>query len=426
MTATASALCRILEQWTLEGGELPKLLSEYSTFSPNSEAEVRAICGALDRVHNAPWNPEEPSPTALKVLTQLLARAENEEAKEAVAQEGLTVLRWFVSDAISGKPHRDEEILEILELCAPYQHKEDVQWIYKAILKPIAAQSKRWYSILSHFRKDTPYSKALIQGLAKHIPRESACLAFLDLCNHAFEEGWIRPHAFESEAGLAKLAKYLHPQSQRHPEYARAAAQSLKYLSPEYRNPLEQLAGQHPDPIVSLQIVIERALAGDDNQRMLLIQRCKDVRVSYLTQQCMERSGLASLIPSEAKDSEFLILAEMAYWLATSSDYQTPPDSLERIDSRTLFWPPDHQNKALHLVRYHYDHPPHGLPIHGIGLVGSRVCSLIGESQPEMPPEDLYGLHCCWEMEQAGDPLAPRNRTAKTGRNLLRRGNPGF
>jgi hypothetical protein len=426
MTATAAALCRILEQWALEGGELPKLLSEYVSFTIHTEAEVRAICTALDRIHNTPPTPEEPSPTALMTLTHLLSNAESEEAKEAVVDEGLTVLRWFVSDANSGKPHREEEILPMLEVFAVYQQKEDVQWIYKAILKPIAAQSKHWYSILSHFRKDTPYSRALIQGLAKHIPRETACLAFLDLCNHAFEEGWVQPHAFECEAGLAKLAKYLHPQSQRQPEYARAAAQSLKYLSSEHRGPLEQLASQHPDPIVSLQIVIERAAAGDESQRNVLMERCKDVRASYLTQQCMERSGLALLIPSESKDPNFLILAEMAYWLATSSDYQTAPDSLERIDSRTLFWPPDHQNKTLHLVRYHYEHPPRDLPAQGIGLVGSRVGSLIGESQPEMPPEDLYGLHCCWEMEQAGDPLAPRNRTAKTGRNLLRRGNPGF
>ena len=35
---------------------------------------------------------------------------------------------------------------------------------------------------------------------------------------------------------------------------------------------------------------------------------------------------------------------------------------------------------------------------------------------------DLYGLHCCWELEERKDPIA-RHRTAKIGRNLLRKNN---
>ena len=37
---------------------------------------------------------------------------------------------------------------------------------------------------------------------------------------------------------------------------------------------------------------------------------------------------------------------------------------------------------------------------------------------------DLYGLHCCWELEERKDPVAPRHRMAKIGRNLLRKNNP--
>ena len=62
----------------------------------------------------------------------------------------------------------------------------------------------------------------------------------------------------------------------------------------------------------------------------------------------------------------------------------------------------------------------------GIGLIGSTTFVLFGETHAGMPPEDIYGLHCCYELAWAGNPRAPEDRTAEAGRKLLAAQNPGF
>jgi hypothetical protein len=90
-----------------------------------------------------------------------------------------------------------------------------------------------------------------------------------------------------------------------------------------------------------------------------------------------------------------------------------------------LFWLPRHQHVRIHAVKYEFDQPQGEFKItDGIALVGSITHSMIGETTAAMDLLDVYGLHCCWELERLHDPLAPRNRTIKTGRNLLRKHNP--
>jgi hypothetical protein len=64
--------------------------------------------------------------------------------------------------------------------------------------------------------------------------------------------------------------------------------------------------------------------------------------------------------------------------------------------------------------------------VDGIAVTGSITHSLIGETNTQMDAADILGLHCCWELEALHDPLAPRNRNAKMGRNMLRKHNPNI
>jgi hypothetical protein len=52
-------------------------------------------------------------------------------------------------------------------------------------------------------------------------------------------------------------------------------------------------------------------------------------------------------------------------------------------------------------------------------MVGSVTFALFGEATAELCPEDVYGLHCCWELARNEDPRAPEKRTARAGRELL-------
>jgi hypothetical protein len=83
---------------------------------------------------------------------------------------------------------------------------------------------------------------------------------------------------------------------------------------------------------------------------------------------------------------------------------------------------PAHTNETrrLRLIRYRYaktaDEPNESA---GVGLVGSITFSLFSETTADMPPEDVYALHCCWELETNQDPRAPQKRSASAGRTLL-------
>ena len=52
-------------------------------------------------------------------------------------------------------------------------------------------------------------------------------------------------------------------------------------------------------------------------------------------------------------------------------------------------------------------------------MVGSVTFALFGEATAGMPPEDIYALHCVWELQQEGDKRAPKERTVQAGRKLL-------
>ena len=59
-------------------------------------------------------------------------------------------------------------------------------------------------------------------------------------------------------------------------------------------------------------------------------------------------------------------------------------------------------------------------------MVGSVTFALSGESTPGLSAEQIYGLHCAWELEMKSDARAPQKRTAEVGIQILRKYNPGF
>jgi hypothetical protein len=43
-----------------------------------------------------------------------------------------------------------------------------------------------------------------------------------------------------------------------------------------------------------------------------------------------------------------------------------------------------------------------------------------------MTPEEIYVLHCCWELQTRGDPAAPKEISAAYGRKMIAKANPQF
>jgi len=427
MTEASVSFCRALDQWVMAGGDLDEVLTDFHDHSITSQAEVQAICRAMDALHSNSGLVAAVDKHPLALLTRYLSEPPDEELRHAIVGEGLPLLRWFVTDALAGKPHQPQDLIKALEVLACYRQKEDVSLIYKAILQPLHPQDPSWIGVLNPFRDQHPFLKSFVQALAKRPPSGQAGLAFLKLCDHITTTYQLLPHAFNSPAGMEKLKSYLSPQSNRPLEFAAAAVQSTTLLEPSNREVLLNLADRHPNPTVAFLAKATRAALGDPHQAQALIDRCKDVFYSYETQLKLQEIGMEALIPQEAKQPEFLALAKTAYWLITESPLHHAPSRLQLLDSRELFWLPRHRQIRMFAVKYEYDTPVGEQGIRdGIALVGEITHSLIGETNAQMELADVYGLHCCWELETLHDPLAPRHRTAKMGRNLLRKHNPNF
>jgi hypothetical protein len=133
----------------------------------------------------------------------------------------------------------------------------------------------------------------------------------------------------------------------------------------------------------------------------------------------------ADAIPQLALEPEFRARAEMCAWLMHPLEFGSPPDHIELYDTREIFWPPTNDRRRVWLFKYTYTAwGPEGEDDIGIGMVGSTTFALFSETTPIMTPEDVYALHCCWELQGNEDPRAPPERTAEAGRRILTEYNP--
>jgi hypothetical protein len=113
-------------------------------------------------------------------------------------------------------------------------------------------------------------------------------------------------------------------------------------------------------------------------------------------------------------------MAEMSDWLAHPNEFGEPPTEIELLDTREMHWPPTNDIRRLWLFKYKYaGHSEDGTDDVGIGMVGSVTFALFGEATVDLCPEDVYGLHCCWELECNNDKRSPKKRSAAAGRKLL-------
>lgn len=135
----------------------------------------------------------------------------------------------------------------------------------------------------------------------------------------------------------------------------------------------------------------------------------------------MTKLGYKHAIPKQCQNADFVAEAEARSWLAHPNEYGRQPDEIRLFDTRTLFWPPANESRRLHL--FHYRYAGEGVEksdIWGVIMTGGlSTFSLFREATIEMPAEDVYALHCCWELQWIKDPRAPEEGTVADGRRIL-------
>jgi hypothetical protein len=277
-----------------------------------------------------------------------------------------------------------------------------------------------WLSVAVQIYGDErqPDGPALIERLRDPLPTGFAAICTLDLANTFSRQGRLEKHPFDGLAGHLLLEGWLSGSDPEHFSYARSSAAALPYLAQRARQTLAALAMDHPDPPVQMEAARASACGGAEAGLKFLSRMCLDPRYSQSTQRHLKELDRTDLIPTAALEPNFKAMCEMCEWLAFPTEFGQPPTEIEVYDTRELFWPPTKDRRRLWLLRYTYKNwTSDGQDNVGVGMVGSQTFALFGETSADMCPEDIYGLHCCWELQDRRAPSTEQR--AKAGRKLL-------
>jgi hypothetical protein len=347
-------------------------------------------------------------------------------------------LRKILTDALDGPRVADSEDrvaeesradahLFLVKILTMYQQRGDASLIVKAARDPRMPKAYLWSVIFEIAAERHPDAVAICEGLRDPLPEGFLGVAYLDFANALAIKELIVRHPFDSDIGIARLVVYL---AARDPDlygYAVSATTSIPFVNVSARETLLMSADQHPDALVRLEAAWAFAKTGSELGRRRLAQLCLNPHYSQRAVHYLEELGLGEHIPSRARAADFRAMAEMCSWLMHPNECGRPPDEITQYDTRELNWPPTGDRRRFWLFKFRYEpQVTDDQADEGIGLVGSTTFVLFGDSTVDLPPEDVYGLHCCWELQSQKDAGAPEKLEAAFGTQMLAAANPGF
>lgn len=303
--------------------------------------------------------------------------------------------------------HDGGDLVFALKVLAMYRETDP---IVRAIDRGVAPDEYLW-SIVAHHLAQSGDGVVVLASLGGRIPDGFVGVALLDLANTLAREGKIARHPFDTTAGHARLHGWL---TGNETSYAHSATATLPFVREDVRAELLAIADAYADLGVQMEAAWVRARAGDEAGVKRLATWAADPRHHARAAAYLNELGRADALSPETQTPNFRAVAEMAEWLAHPNEFGRPPQAIELFDHRMIDWPPTHDRRPVWLVRYRYDDGSEG-----IGMVGSMTFALFGEATAELSAEDVYGLHCCWELEMNQDPRAPKERSVAAGKKIL-------
>jgi hypothetical protein len=275
--------------------------------------------------------------------------------------------------------------------------------------------------------KEHPEATDVFEALREPLPEAWAGVCYLEWANRAAEKQPLSQHPFNSKAGIARLAEYLIDPEPDSWVDASCAVAAVPFVDPAAREKLFDSADRHPSPQVRLDAAAARARTGSELGVQRLAELCLDPRLADSAIEHLEKLGLAANIPAKAREPGFRAMAEMCTWLSDPSEHGRPPDEITEYDTRVLNWPPTGDRRQLWIFKYRYEpDADRDEAEEDVGLVGSITFSLFFVTSTDMKPEEIYALHCCWELQTRGDPAAPKEISASYGRKMIAKANRGF
>ncbi|MEK6233659.1 MAG: HEAT repeat domain-containing protein, partial [Planctomycetales bacterium] len=408
-----SELQRAIVQGLHPGEDLAAKLYALSGYEIDSPEDAEAVCEALPRFPGALHPTEDSFDSPLHALVALFQDVASQEAFDVLSQRGVEeLLRIF--DALHAAPGpKSGDLVFILKILAMYESAEGISRIVAAACDPECAEGYLWSVVFGQFDDGHAYREQLCDELRDPLPVGFARAAYLDFANQMAIEGDLPDHPFDSPLGKRHLESWLLSAEPEEYGYGHSAATSVPFMSAPERDQLLALALDHADPVVQMEAAWAAVKLGREPGVKFLARLCLDPHFSKTACAYLRELDHEDAIPKEAEDEDFQASAEMCNWLSHPSEFGRPPDEIELFDAREIHWPPTEDRRRVWLFRYCYHAEPGGESDEGIGMVGSITFAFFGEERRKLTPEDLYALHCCWELQFNDDPRAPEERSVE-------------
>ncbi|MDD4891205.1 MAG: hypothetical protein PHU85_14885 [Phycisphaerae bacterium] len=406
-------------------GSLPQRKRKSMGKNVTDMAKAIQVCEDLRRVPtSAPELPKGEFHSRLYELAGPFQDVEAEDVAKFMARNGLPELLRVFDGHVDHPTIEKSDLMFVLKVFAMYGYKLGLARLPALARRPDFAKEYLWSVIFNIQAKHEAGAAEVIESLRDPLPEGFACVAYLDLCNTVARSKSLKPHPFDTPAGRRKLEAWLSSRDTGEFSYAHSSAAALPFLAPAGRDALFSLAMDHVDPSVQMEAAWASASLGNEKSLKRLQEFCVDPNRSLEAQEYLEELGRKDLIPKETRAPDFKAKAEMCQWLEYPMEFGRPPTKIEVYDNRELYWPPTDDRRRVWLLKYVYDYP--NQKDSGIGMVGSVTFCLFSEATVDLSPEDVYGLHCAWELENNGDSRAPAKRSVAAGRAILAKYNKGF
>ncbi len=399
-----TALQLALQRGTQPGADLANELRKLDDYSIKTREDGKAICDVLQSLA------EEGATVGGRVaLNATIALFEDLESTDCPAyavmtERGLPILLQIVENGLCKTSRRDQDdVLFGLRVLAIFGTRAGTDAVIRAARQPLRPDDYWWGPILRAYTTDHAERERLFKELADPLPTGFLAMALLDSANTAHRDGATDRHPFDSVEGCRQLEKWFTDKDEEHHSYAISAAAALPFISSPDRERLLAIAFEHVSPKVQIEAAWAAAKSGSEAGIKWLTRCCLDINHSELAKEYLRELGRADAVPAASQQPEFQAKAAFAQWLAHPNELGRPPDELEIIDHRRLNWPPIRERKPFWLLKYRVKDKT-GLEDDdvGVGLFGSVTFCFFTYELDQRPPEDVYAIHCYWEMERQG------------------------
>jgi hypothetical protein len=405
-----SALVQAIEVG-LASGDLRAALRPLKDYKVSSLTDAVAICDLLRALES---DRKTDSFRRLMSAVGLFRKVSNlgNPAGLFLTGEGLPLLVHCL-DGLVGKGRNPEEdcgdlVFSILGILARYGTAEGTDRIVSVARGGWESDSYQWGNVLSNYGPGHPQLRRLFSAVSVEVPAGNFGRSLLWVANRsAGKEAGLR-HPFDNPSGRRRILQWIRDPDPSDGEGQLEAVAAIAHLGRAGRAELLAAAEGSPIPTVRLEAAGTAAKLGLKSGLRRLVKLCDDWRTTAGAQQLLKELGRSDLIPPAARDPSFAALADMCDWIASPSELGRVPDSLEIVDHRSLVWPPGRRRKPFWVIRYRMGGSGgtgsgEGETVEtGVGLVGSVTFCLFSHDLSCRPPEDVYGMHCAWELEQGG------------------------